>query len=141
MTASNVKTFGKPLSLATLAVGLVIGFAATIAMASAQRWTLGDADIAKLEAGIKLETLPRWDARLPPLSGYARYYAGSTMNNEKVILGELVTPLGSAYKPGIHIVESKRTFPTIYDGGCAVINLVYSLKLQKIVSIGCNGFA
>lgn len=110
-------------------------------MAYAQSWTPNEADIAKLEAGIKLEKLPRWDARLPSLNGYARYYAGSTMKGEQVIFGELVTPLGSASKPGVHIVENKRTFPEIYDGGCSVINLVYSLKQQKIVSIGCNGFA
>jgi len=29
----------------------------------------------------------------------------------------------------------------ISDGGCAVVNLVYSVRQQKIVSIGCNGFA
>ena len=141
MTAIGDKTLGKLLSLATLVVGLVVGFAGIIAMAYAQSWTPGDADIAKLEAGVKLATLPRWDVRLPSLSGYARYYAGSTMNGEQVIVGELVTPLGSAYKPGIHIVGNRRTFPMISDGGCAVVNLVYSVRQQKIVSIGCNGFA
>ena len=124
-----------------LTVGVCIGFAGVVATANAQSWTPGDADIAKLEASIKLETLPRWDARLPPVSGYARYYAGSTMNDEQVIFGELLIPFGSSDKPGIHIVGNKRAFPTIYDGGCAVINLVYSPKQRKILSIGCNGFA
>jgi hypothetical protein len=141
MTATSYKTLGISLRLATLAVGLTAGFAGMVALANTQSWTPSDADIATLEAGIKLNTLPRWNARLPPLSGYARYYAGSTMNDERVIFGELVTPLGSGYKSGIHIVGNRRAFPTIYDGGCAVINLVYSLKQQRIISIGCNGFA
>jgi hypothetical protein len=107
----------------------------------AQGWSPSDAEIAKLEGSIKLETLPRRDARLPPLSGYARYYAGSTVNGEQVIFGELVTPIGSAHKPGIYIVGDKRAFPTIFDGGCSVVNLVYSMKQKKLVSIECNGFA
>jgi hypothetical protein len=141
MTATSYKTLGKSLRLATLAVGLTTGLAGMVAMANAQSWTPSDADIAKLEAGIKLNTLSGWNARLPPVSGYTRYYAGSAMNDVQVIFGELVMPLGSGYKPGIHIVGNKRAFPTIYDGGCAVINLVYSLKQQKILSIECNGFA
>jgi hypothetical protein len=124
-----------------LTVSLTIGFTGAVAMAIAQSWTPSDPDIAKLEACIKLEKLPRWDARLPPLSGYARYYAGSTVNGEQVIFGELVTPSGSGFKSGIHVLGSKRELPTIWDGGCAVINLVYSPNRQKIVSIGCNGFA
>lgn len=141
MIAISEKAIVKPLRLASFIVGLAVGFAGIAQTAYGQNWAPSEADISRLEAGIKLETLSRWDTRLPSLSGYARYYAGSIMKGEKVIFGELVTPLGSAYKPGIHIVENKRTFPTIYDGGCAVINLVYSLKQQKIVTIGCNGFA
>ena len=130
MTATRNKTFGKTMRLVTLAVGLTVGLAGIVVMASARSWTPSDADIAKLEADIKLNTLPPWNARLPPLSGYARYYAGSTMNDDRVIFGELVTPLGSGYKPGIHIVGNRRAFPTISDGGGAVISLVYSLKQQ-----------
>lgn len=141
MAAIGNKTLAKLLSLATLTFGLAFGFAGVVPRAYAQHWTPSEAEIAKLEAGVKLEALPRWDARLPSLSGYARYYAGSTVKGDRVIFGELVTPLGSAYKPGIHIVGDKRTFPMISDGGCAVINLVYSLRQQKILSIGCNGFA
>ena len=129
------------LNSAILATVLAVGFAGMAPRASAQGWTPSEADIAKLEEGIKLEALPHWDARLPSLSGYSRYYAGSTLNGDKVIFGELVTPLGSAYKPGVHIVENRRAFPTIFDGGCSVVNLVFSLQQRKIVSIGCNGFA
>jgi len=99
------------------------------------------ADIPKLEAAIKLEQLPGWSPRLPALSGYVRYYASSTRGGEKVILGELVIPSINRGQPGFHLVSSKRSFPLIYDGGCAVVNLVYSIQQQKVLSIQCNGVA
>ncbi len=61
------------------------------------------------------------------------------MTDGSLILGELVA-LEPTYKPGVHIVESELDFPGIYDGGCSVINLVYSRTEQKILSIKCNGF-
>lgn len=141
MTVDVQRILGKSLNLATIAIGLAIGFAGIVATANAESWTPSDAQIANLEAGIKLEALPHWNKRLPPLRGFARYYTGSARNDEQVIFGELVLPLGSGYTPGIHIVANRRAFPMIYDGGCGIINLVYSLKQQKIVSIECNGFA
>lgn len=141
MAANIRRNIDKSLGVAIVAACLTIGFAGLSAFTNAESWTPKEAEIAKLESNINLEALPHWNKRLPPVSGYARYYAGSTRNDEQVILGELVVPLGAGYKPGIHIVANKKDFPLIDDGGCAVINLVYSLKQQKIVSIQCNGFA
>ena len=31
--------------------------------------------------------------------------------------------------------------PTIYDGGCEIVNLVYDVEAQQIEMIGCNGEA
>ncbi len=129
----------KPLRFAVLAIGMAVGLAARSPIVHSQSWTPSAADIAKLEAGIKLTTLPGWDASLPPLNGYARYYAFPSMTDGSLILGELVA-LEPTYKPGVHIVESELDFPGIYDGGCSVINLVYSRTEQKILSIKCNGF-
>lgn len=104
-----------------------------------------DAEIAKLEASIKLDQLPEWKEPLRPLTAYARYYTAS-WNGERVILGELVlggvrTTGGDSRKPGVYMVGSRSHFPKIFDGGCAVVNLVYSVEKQTIVSIKCNGCA
>jgi hypothetical protein len=148
MKATRDNSLGKLLRATTLAAGLATGFAGIIATAHAQwwRWTPTDAEIAKLEAGIKLETLPHLEASLPPLSGYARYYIGTTRDGtedgEPVILGVLVTPdLSPSHKAGIHVVENTWDLPAFYDGGCSIINLVYSPRQQKIESIQCNGLA
>ena len=105
-----------------------------------------DAEIATLEATIKLDQLPHWKEEPPrPLSGYARYYTAS-WNGERVILGELVlgdvrTQGGDAHTPGVYMVDSRSRFPKIFDGGCAVVNLVYSVEKQRILFIKCNSSA
>jgi hypothetical protein len=105
-----------------------------------------DAEIARLEATIKLDQLPHWKEEPPhSLSAYARYYTAS-WNGERVILGELVLGDGralggDAHTPGVHMVSSRSLFPRIFDGGCTVVNLVYSVEKQRILSIKCNGYA
>jgi hypothetical protein len=97
-----------------------------------------DPEIATLEATIKLDQLPHSkEEPLRPLSAYARYYTAS-WNGERVILGELV--LGGVRTPGVYMVRSRSDFPKIYDGGCAVVKLVYPVEKQTIVSIKCNGY-
>jgi len=96
-----------------------------------------DAEIAALEATIKLDQLPHSKEELPrPLSRYARYYTAA-WNGERTILGELVL----MDTPGVYVVSSRSYFPKIFDGGCAVVNLVYSVPKQRMVSIKCNGYA
>ena len=110
--------------------------------ASAQEWRPSDAQIAKLEAKIKPEQLaPLKGGRLHPLSEYERFYAGMTLKGDNVIFGELLLADSPRQQPGIRIVASKRNFPVIFDGGCAVIHLTYSMKTGAIVSFECNGFA
>jgi hypothetical protein len=84
--------------------------AASAYAANAQAWTPNSAQIAKLEASVKLEQLPNWKTQhLPSLTGYARYYTGSTQGGEQVILGELNVPVpfGSREQPGVHIVKNE----------------------------------
>jgi hypothetical protein len=118
---------------------LGVVFISLSGFASSQSWTPSVAEITKLESAIKLDKLAYWKiSHLPPLVGYERYYAGSTLRGEKMIFGELVAPWDSKQKPGIHVVARKHDFPVIMDGGCGIINLVYSVKEQRIVSIQCN---
>jgi hypothetical protein len=106
-----------------------------------QTWTPDTAAIAKLESSIKPGAIPRWgNGHSPVITDYARYYTGATMNGESVILGEFVAPSGSAYK-GVYVVHSEVQFPMILDGGCGIVHVVYSVKAQKLVSVGCNGVA
>ncbi len=59
-----------------------------------------------------------------------------------MISGELVLPFGSKMKSaGIYIVSSKREFPTIFDGGCSVMHVVYDVEAGRVVSLQCNGIA
>jgi hypothetical protein len=119
---------------------ILVSLISVAALASSQSWTPSDPEIAKLETRVKLNRLPYWNESLPPLNGYTRYYTGATLNGGKVI-GELVVPIGSKQQPGIHIAATRREFPIIDDGGCAIVNLVYSVEKDKILQIGCNGRA
>jgi len=120
---------------------LIVGGIA--ARAWAQNWTPSADEIAKLEASIRPGLIPKWgDGHSPSVSEYVRYYTGSTADGgDKVIRAEFVAPFRPAQTPGIHIVSSKREFPIISDGGCGIVNLVYSIKEQRIISMRCNGVA
>jgi len=70
-----------------------------------------------------------------PLSSYVRYYAGEIANQKRFVKGVFL------YKtvPGrVEIVESDR-LPQVFDGGCSVVNLVYSVDEQRVISIFCQG--
>jgi hypothetical protein len=41
----------------------------------------------------------------------------------------------------VYLVRSKKDFPAIFDGGCGIVSIVYSVKPAKIVSLACNGVA
>ena len=58
-----------------------------------------------------------------------------------MIRGELVIPTGPEMKLGIHVVGSEKDFPLIFDGGCAVVNIVYSVEQEHVISLKCNGYA
>lgn len=115
-------------------------FTASVAFAAAKSWTPADNQIAELEASVRLEKLPGWlPSEAPSLARYDRYYAGSTVEGKKVILGEFVVPEDPGHAPGIHIVANKDEFPRIEGGGCTIVNVIYSPTRHKVISIWCNG--
>jgi hypothetical protein len=59
----------------------------------------------------------------------------------ELVLGDMRASGAGAQTAGVHKVSSRTHFPQIFDGGCAVVNLVYSVEKQRIVSIKCNGYA
>ena len=110
----------------------------------AQHWIPDPSIISKLESAIKPSDIPpQYSPGHPPIIGqYARYYFGYKTNNRRMIIGELVRPSGPKMKPaGIYVVGSQREFPTIMDGGCFVMHLVYDVEAGQIVSLKCNGLA
>jgi hypothetical protein len=127
---------------------------ASIGFAYSRLWTPSASEVAAMEANIKLEQLLHGKYDDPsPLNTYARYYSGSTVKGEKVILGELLRPVDPSsvamipeaqrkfipQHAGVNVVPDKDSFPQIEGGGCGVVNLVYSVKDQKVTAIGCNG--
>ena len=107
------------------------------------------AEIAKLEICVKQGRLPKnqYDPKTPQwtdfsdisIDKYARYYATENRNGEKVIVGELVGWLDPQESPGIHTVSDVTQFPKIFDGGCGVVHLVYSIREGTILAFKCNG--
>jgi hypothetical protein len=109
-----------------------------------QSWAPDAGIISKVESSIKPSDIPlRYSPGHPPVIGqYARYYFGYMANNHRMIRGELVLPFGSKMKPaGIYVVDSQREFPTIFDGGCSVMHVVYDVDAGRLVSLQCNGVA
>lgn len=72
-----------------------------------------------------------------PLSSYVRYYAQHTLGKNLYIVATFVKK-ESAGK--IEIVDFQQ-IPQLFDGGCDVIKLRYSVSEKKIVSLLCNGDA
>jgi hypothetical protein len=110
----------------------------------AQHWTPDVATISKVESSIKPSDIPQQylPGHRPVIAEYARYYVGYTANNHRMIRGELIMPFGSRMKPaGTYVVGSEKDFPMIFDGGCAVMHVVYDVEAGHIVSLRCNGVA
>jgi hypothetical protein len=96
----------------------------------------------EVESRIEPGDIPRWGNRHSSVvADCARYYTGATAQGESVILGEFVAPAGPAFKPGVYLVRSKKDFPAIFDGGCGIVSIVYSVESAKIVSLARNGVA
>jgi hypothetical protein len=72
-----------------------------------------------------------------PLSSYVRYYAQHTLGESLYIVATFVKR-ESAGK--IEIVDFQQ-IPQLFDGGCDVIKLRYSVSQKKVVSLLCNGDA
>lgn len=80
--------------------------------------------------------------QLPPdadkFQKYARYYA---FDGDKVI-GTYMTSAGNDPLRGRRLwLGDRRDLPTLMDGGCAVVNVVYDPLAKRIESTFCNGRA
>jgi hypothetical protein len=76
------------------------------------------------------------------LAAYARYYAGTIRNGEKVIVGVFVSGTASDNVPGsIRILARPDDLPTIHDGGCGVIDLEYKPLSTQVPVLNCHGVA
>jgi len=58
-----------------------------------------------------------------------------------MIHGEFIMTDIARGDSAIHIVGSEKDMPDIMDGGCGIINVIYSVETSRIVSIMCNGYA
>lgn len=112
-------------------------------LAAAPSWTPDGVTIERLESSPRLKDLPKWsNGHQPVIAEYERYYYAYLADGHRMIRGELVIPTGSKMKPpGVYLLSSEREFPMIFDGGCAIMHLVYSVEKAQLVSLTCNGNA
>ena len=96
-------------------------------------WTPDAAMIAKLEAGLRIISLPKQTSY--QLTQYDRYYAGVTNNGRRQIIGKWILPPNREDNPktGIHITDMKY-MPKLRGGGCANLRVTY--YVDQDVSIG-----
>lgn len=70
------------------------------------------------------------------LQNYARYY---TFDGKRVI-ATYVASRGNDPLKGQRRWRAER-LPTVMDGGCAVVNIIYDPRARKIENTYCNGLA
>ncbi len=87
----------------------------------------------KITLALKLE-LPK-GAR--PLKDYVRYYSEISENGKVFIDATFVYDVTGG---GIVIVGPAER-PSIFDGGCDVVTMRYSVEHKAVISIACNGLA
>lgn len=88
--------------------------------------------IKKIESNL---TLPQ---NAFPLSAYIRYYAYKKVSKKQYIVAVFVR--GESGVGRVEIIDFKN-LPIIFDGGCDVIEVRYSLNKKKIISSYCHGYA
>jgi hypothetical protein len=110
---------------------------------SEPNWAPDTATIGKLEATLQSSGIPaRGLGKVRELSAYNRYYAGYLSGDQKMIEGEFIEPFGEKSKPtSVHIVGSRKELPRVFDGGCSIVHIVYSVGSDRIISARCNGIA
>ena len=110
-------------------------------------WTPDAATIAKLEAGLRIPHAPggiainRGDLQKQAayqLTQYDRYYAGVTLNGQRVVRGRLIVPPNREDNPktGTHITDVKY-MPELRGGGCANVFVRYVVD-QDFSVAQCN---
>jgi hypothetical protein len=90
-------------------------------------WTPSAALIARLEAGLKIETFSEDEARYQ-LPFYDRYYYGMTLRGHRFVKGVLLVPpnLEDHPKTGVHVTE-KKYMPKIHGAGCGHVYVTYDV--------------
>ncbi len=85
--------------------------------------------IKNIEANLKM---PKGS---PDLQHYVRYYTWQVVNRKRLIIA-VYNYEGS---PGRIELVQPDNLPYIEDGGCDVVELNYSIKTKKILSLLCHG--
>lgn len=122
-------------------------------------WKPGKTTIAKLDFAFRNAGL--WKGSPPDTGKYSRYYAGVTIKGRRMVRAEFAMPVyvnvvcrrtsaGDALecdqahvgspKPRVYFVPEDK-FPSLFDGGCSVVNMLYDVDADRLVSIACNGVA
>lgn len=87
---------------------------------------------------VELETTLILPNRAYQLNEYTRHYAFKKVKNTEYVFAVYV--FKRAKKGGI-VITTFNKLPIIFDGGCSVIELKYSLHQKKIDSLFCHGEA
>lgn len=96
-------------------------------------WTPSDRQIAELEGLLQLPE------NYYHLQDYARYYAGVTEGDRRIVIGVLSVPMyGADWTAGLHIVSAIYFPPRVFDAGCAFVNVRYDPS-SKEISSQCGG--
>jgi len=112
-------------------------------------WKPGKKVIAKLDFAFR--NSPRWHGTPPEFDDYFRYYAGVTIKGRRMIRAEFTDFPNSTrivkneiefYQDGPAVqVVSLDKFPSVFDGGCGVVNMLYDVDADRMVWLHCNGLA
>jgi hypothetical protein len=123
-------------------IGLIAGgLIPTTTSAKDEGWTPNPEQIARLERGLVLPDGAH------PLTDYARYYWGTTVNGVPMIQGQLIW--GDEIRRGVlladkkadhivHIVKGPVLTPT--DMGCNLVYVSFDLQQKKATAM-CDGVA
>ena len=125
------------------------GSAAVAEDSGLPHWRPSKKVIAKLDFAFR--NSPKWHGAPPKFDDYYRYYAGVTIKGRRMIRAEFTDIPNSTrivkneiefYQDGSAVqVVSVDKFPSISDGGCGVVNVLYDVTIDRMVWLRCNGLA
>lgn len=111
-------------------------------------WTPDARMLAALESQVR--TPAGAPDSIHPMADYARFYLGVMIKGQRMVRGELVLAprecsaphrdvgLLCEYRAGLYV---NQPLPSIFDGGCEIVNLLYDPAAGRIVWLRCNGVA
>jgi|HubBroStandDraft_5_1064220.scaffolds.fasta_scaffold42369_3 hypothetical protein len=139
----------RPIRIALISV--LAAFAASAARTQGDDfpyWKPGQKTLAKLDFAFRNAGF--WDGSPPAIEKYSRYYAGITIKGRRMVRAEFTNFPDVEIVDGkveyhvdknpVHVVPEDQ-FPGIFDGGCSVVNMLYDVEAERMVSISCNGVA